>query len=593
MLCLLRPPMLSCRCTASPRCCWRATSAERRRCPWVWWGSSGAAGRHGVRQPSVPHACAACCRPAAACLGSPPPLTARAPPAAATRATCWRTCLCAPATCTSCLPPASTPLRQGQGCGWGAVGRLWEGHAWGVALRARAQLLTRPQPSLPPPLAPPLRLASPHPPQPALAPAPPQLEEVERLAGKDVAIETTSAGGVKWREVDRSEVTAHAGMRQLHHASAGQCELHCTPTALHLPPPPLAQTPSPPPPPLPPAGGDAGSGKRKKLSVKIPKWCGKWAVGMDAFKNEVRAVRAVCADGRAGCRQEAGSDLQDCEATCAISSPPIASTRRWWAQSLRTWQACAASCPTGSRCPPLSRCAEAGRFLRGVGGGDGGGCGLGWTRRVVVRTHAASATCSHRGALFTPARPHARRCPSPRLKMCLSGPRTGAWPLTWRPRSRPCRPTARRRSWRAAATWSCRWGGRQGRRAGGVGGRAARRAQPAHAAQPPKRALPVDACLPAQVTVPAELQSALKDGMAAAGIPVPDSPEKWQQALDALKVGGCLGCGARARCVAAGLPCRAGARALCPAALVRAAPAQPATVPPDRRRRLGPCSRVT
>ncbi len=44
--------------------------------------------------------------------------------AAATRATCCRTCLCGRATCTCCLPPASTPSRWvGRGCK-GRVGRL-------------------------------------------------------------------------------------------------------------------------------------------------------------------------------------------------------------------------------------------------------------------------------------------------------------------------------------------------------------------------------------------------------------------------------------------------------------------------------------
>ena len=40
----------------------------------------------------------------------------------------------------------------------------------------------------------------------------------------------------------------------------------------------------------------------------------------------------------------------------------------------------------------------------------------------------------------------------------------------------------------------------------------------------------------AQVETPAVLQEQLRDAMQEAGIPVPDSEERWQQALRALKV---------------------------------------------------------
>lgn len=42
---------------------------------------------------------------------------------------------------------------------------------------------------------------------------------------------------------------------------------------------------------------------------------------------------------------------------------------------------------------------------------------------------------------------------------------------------------------------------------------------------------------PFQVEVPKELQSQLEEGMKAAGIPVPDSEARWQEAFKALKVG--------------------------------------------------------
>ena len=40
----------------------------------------------------------------------------------------------------------------------------------------------------------------------------------------------------------------------------------------------------------------------------------------------------------------------------------------------------------------------------------------------------------------------------------------------------------------------------------------------------------------AQVEVPAELQRDLKAAMEKAGIPVPESQERWGKAMDALKV---------------------------------------------------------
>ncbi len=39
-----------------------------------------------------------------------------------------------------------------------------------------------------------------------------------------------------------------------------------------------------------------------------------------------------------------------------------------------------------------------------------------------------------------------------------------------------------------------------------------------------------------QVVIPAKLEEQLKAGMQEAGIPVPDTPERWGQAMTALKV---------------------------------------------------------
>ena len=81
------------------------------------------------------------------------------------------------------------------------------------------------------------------------------LAEVVREAGKAVSVTTTAAGGVTWEVVDDGE--------------------------------------------LQPADG-ADSQPRRKLRITIPKWCGKWVVGMDSF-----------ADGVVGAKSKnlAGADL--------------------------------------------------------------------------------------------------------------------------------------------------------------------------------------------------------------------------------------------------------------------------------------------
>lgn len=40
------------------------------------------------------------------------------------------------------------------------------------------------------------------------------------------------------------------------------------------------------------SGGDNGKMQRKKLSIKIPKWCGKWVVSMDEYKDGVVGAKS-------------------------------------------------------------------------------------------------------------------------------------------------------------------------------------------------------------------------------------------------------------------------------------------------------------
>ncbi|PRW33076.1 alpha-glucan water chloroplastic [Chlorella sorokiniana] len=79
---------------------------------------------------------------------------------------------------------------------------------------------------------------------------PKQLEEIGDLAGKEVAFETTAAGGVNWRVVDHAEVASHA------------------------------------------KGESSNGARRKPLKVDIPRWSGKWAVGMDGFANGVVGAKS-------------------------------------------------------------------------------------------------------------------------------------------------------------------------------------------------------------------------------------------------------------------------------------------------------------
>ena len=154
---------------------------------------------------------------------------------------------------------------------------------------------------------------------------PVQLEEIQDLSGKEVAFETTAAGAVKWRVVDHAEVTSHAkgALAPVTLSDACAVKFHCFVLVLLYcggwPCPASVSTllakhvrglwavhPQLKRPAvrlnccalpdchgfLPCAGESSNGAQRKPLRVDIPRWSGKWAVGMDSFDNGVRAVLA-------------------------------------------------------------------------------------------------------------------------------------------------------------------------------------------------------------------------------------------------------------------------------------------------------------
>ncbi|KAK9816496.1 hypothetical protein WJX72_001009 [[Myrmecia] bisecta] len=74
------------------------------------------------------------------------------------------------------------------------------------------------------------------------------LEEIEKLEGKTISLQTTAAGGVKWEEKDASAVSSN--------------------------------------------GAGPEKKAKKKLTVKVPKWCGKWVVSMGEFADGVVGAKS-------------------------------------------------------------------------------------------------------------------------------------------------------------------------------------------------------------------------------------------------------------------------------------------------------------
>ena len=121
------------------------------------------------------------------------------------------------------------------------------------------------------------------------------LAEVEKEAGKAISVTTTAAGGVTWETVDDSELTAKDG---------------------------------------------AEKKPRRKLSITIPKWCGKWVVGMDGFADGVVGAKSKnlageCPSCRYGWSKKGFHDGTYCS---------------WVAAVLLTLQASEVSCRTASIC---------------------------------------------------------------------------------------------------------------------------------------------------------------------------------------------------------------------------------------------------
>lgn len=73
------------------------------------------------------------------------------------------------------------------------------------------------------------------------------LSEIEKESGKAVSVSTTAAGAVTWEVVDESQLTA---------------------------------------------SDTSDSKPQRKLSISIPKWCGKWVVGMDDYKDGVVGAKS-------------------------------------------------------------------------------------------------------------------------------------------------------------------------------------------------------------------------------------------------------------------------------------------------------------
>ena len=184
-----------------------------------------------------------------------------------------------------------------------------------------------------------------------------QLEEVEHQAGKQLAFETTSAGAVKWREVDAKEAAASAAggcvwegwvgwwwggllklillVYSLWHCIALPGPHLSLPAAADIAALPLGPSPAD-------AAGTAA--KRTPIRVTIPKWSGKWVVGMDGFKNEVGGCRGCRGLGWVGSVGGWGSEGCSRCATCACL--PVFLSRH-----VHALTACSAV-PPSLPCPP-------------------------------------------------------------------------------------------------------------------------------------------------------------------------------------------------------------------------------------------------
>ena len=73
------------------------------------------------------------------------------------------------------------------------------------------------------------------------------LAEIEKEEGKALSLSATAAGGVSWESADDSELSPKEGSE---------------------------------------------AKPRRKLSIKIPQWCGKWVVTMDEFADGIVGAKS-------------------------------------------------------------------------------------------------------------------------------------------------------------------------------------------------------------------------------------------------------------------------------------------------------------
>jgi hypothetical protein len=139
------------------------------------------------------------------------------------------------------------------------------------------------------------------------------VHDPDPILGKMQAIylETTAAGGVTWEEVEEAQLKQDG------------------------------------------SGGSGGGQPRRKLKISIPKWCGKWVVSMDEYKDGVVGAKSK---NLAGARLPLSWDLSPtcCSVNlpcrhfsrlpsstkCRMFCPPQAGMLRATARATEPWQVC-------------------------------------------------------------------------------------------------------------------------------------------------------------------------------------------------------------------------------------------------------------
>ena len=109
------------------------------------------------------------------------------------------------------------------------------------------------------------------------------------MAGKVIAVDVTAAGSVEWHEQDEAG-TGSRFRAQRHVLLEHMCsmqrlvkDLPCGCVGAEL------------------ASSGNGAGKKapkRKIKVEVPKWCGKWVVTMDQYKDGVVGAKSKNIGGR-------------------------------------------------------------------------------------------------------------------------------------------------------------------------------------------------------------------------------------------------------------------------------------------------------